>query len=142
MKPRNPEFRAYTQAKIELNQYMKYLGFQITTIEAGLIEGELEFKTHHQQQDGWVHGGVTSALCDIVAGYASYTMLEEGQRVVTAEIKISYYNPGRGDKIYARGRVLKAGRRFIFAESEVYVIEAEEEKTVARATTTMAVLDK
>lgn len=140
MTSRNPDYEAYTRQKIAVNEFLKHVGFEITRIAPGEIEGHLDFRKIHEQQDGWVHGGVTSTICDMVAGYASYSMVEAGQRVVTVEIKISYFNPGKGDRIFGRGRVLKAGRRFHFCESEVYVLEDGEEQTIARATTTMAVI--
>jgi uncharacterized protein (TIGR00369 family) len=132
-----------TRHKIAVNQFLKHIDFKIDKIEPGVIEGHIDFQEFHQQQDGWVHGGVISTICDMVAGYASYSMVEEGQRVVTVEIKISYFNPGKGERIFGRGQVLKTGRRFHFCESEVYARGADGANyTIAKATTTMAVIEK
>ncbi|MDB5283392.1 MAG: thioesterase, partial [Bacteroidota bacterium] len=99
---RNPKYKEYTELKISRNKFIKVLGFEITKIEPGSIEGEMEFKEMHQQQNGWLHGGVTSAVLDMVQGFAAYSLVDEGQQVFTVEAKISYYNPGIAGKFYAR----------------------------------------
>ncbi len=140
MEPRNPKFREYTEMMIGRNKFIKWLGFNITKIEPGLTEGELVFTELHHQQNGWLHGGVTSAILDMVEGFAAYSMVEEGQKVFTVEAKISYLNPGTADKFYARGTVIKPGKRFHFCEGEVYYLKEGEEVIVAKGSATMAVI--
>jgi acyl-coenzyme A thioesterase PaaI-like protein len=77
----------------------------------------------------------------MVSGFASYTMVEKDQQVFTVECKVSYYNPGIADRFFARGWVEKAGKRFHFSASEVYYIKNGEKVTVAKSTTTMAVIE-
>lgn len=138
---RNPNYVEYTQYKISQNQFIKWLGMQITKIEPGYIEAELEFKEMHQQQNGWLHGGVTSAVLDMVEGFAAYSLVEQDTQVFTAEAKISYYNPGIASRFYARGWVDKPGKRFHFCQGEIYYLnEQGEEVTVAKGSTTMAVV--
>jgi uncharacterized protein (TIGR00369 family) len=67
-------------------------------------------------------------------------MVPEDQHVMTAEIKVSYLNPGLGDRLHAVGWVLKAGRKIVFCEAEVYAIRGEERRLIAKATTSMAVI--
>jgi uncharacterized protein (TIGR00369 family) len=137
---RNPEFVEYTQQKVSQNKFIKWLGFSVTKIEPGYVEGELEFKEMHEQQDGWLHGGITATLLDMVQGFAAYSLVEAGQKVFTVEAKTSYFNPGISDKFFARGCVIKAGRRFHFCEAEVYYLKDEEEVTVGKGSSTMAVI--
>ena len=119
---------------------MQWMGFVITKIEPGYLEGEMEFKEMHHQQNGWLHGGATSTILDMIEGFASYSLVEEGQKVFTVEAKISYFNPGTADKFYARGGVVKPGKRFHFCEAEVYYLKEGEEVTVAKGSATMAVV--
>lgn len=136
---RNPNFREYTEYKIGRNQFIKWLGFVITKIEPGYTEGELEFKEIHEQQNGWLHGGVTSAILDMVQGFGAYSLVNDGQQVFTVEAKISYYNPGIANKFYARGGVVKAGKMFHFCEGELYYLKDGEEVIVAKGSATMAI---
>ncbi len=140
MEARNPDFVAYTQQKIVQNKFIKWLGFSVTKIEAGYVEGELEFREMHEQQDGWLHGGITATLLDMVQGFAAYSLVEDGQKVFTVEAKTSYLNPGTSNKFFARGGVIKPGRRFHFCEAEVYYLKGTEEVIVAKGSSTMAVI--
>jgi uncharacterized protein (TIGR00369 family) len=141
MTPRNSKWKEYVQYKMDRNKFSRALGLDFVTIEPGVIEGELVFQEMHEQQNGYLHGGVTSAICDMVSGFASYTLVEQDQQVFTVECKVSYFNPGISDKFYARGWVEKAGKRFHFSASEVYYIKDGEKVTVAKSSTTMAVIE-
>ncbi len=137
---KNPNFQDYVRYKISVNQFMHNLGFEIYRIEEGYIEGAMPFQRMHEQQNGYLHGGVTSSLCDMAAGFAAYSLVGEGEQVFTVEAKVSYLSPGIGKRVIAKGWVLKPGRRFHFCESEVY-IEKEDgtQKLMAKGSTTMAV---
>lgn len=105
-----------------------------------MIEGELSVTPIHFQQDGFVHGGVIATVADIVAGFAAVSLVAEDQRVVTGEIKISYFAKGDGDTLKAIGRVIKPGKRMNFCEAEVYSLKNGDEKLIAKATTSMITL--
>lgn len=138
---RNPGYKAYTEFKISKNKFMKWLGFSIHTIKPGYTEGEMDFTEIHEQQNGWLHGGVTATILDMVQGFAAYSMVEEGQQVFTADARVSYYNPGIAKKFYARGWVDKPGKRFHFCMGELYYVNDKgEEVTVAKGSSTMAVV--
>jgi acyl-coenzyme A thioesterase PaaI-like protein len=62
------------------------------------------------------------------------------QHIVTADLKISYLNPGVGTALFAKGWVLKAGRRLNFCEAEIFSIQGEERTLIAKASATMATL--
>lgn len=140
MQSRNPAFKEYVQLKIERNEFIKALGFKIHHIEPGKVEGELPFLKIHEQQNGYFHGGVISSLCDMACGYAAYSLVEDGTQVFTVEIKVSYLRKGIGDKLIAKGWVVKPGRNFHFCEAEIYVENKGERKLIAKATSTMAVV--
>lgn len=137
----NPEYKLRVEKFLERQHFMKLVGFTMDVIEAGKTEGFLEIGQQHEQQTGLIHGGVIATLADIVAGFAAYTLVSEDQHVVTAELKISYLNRGMGQQLYAIGRVLKQGRRLHFCESEVWSVNGGGRKLIAKATTTMAVIN-
>ncbi|MES2622110.1 MAG: PaaI family thioesterase [Bacteroidota bacterium] len=140
MEVRNPKFKEYVELMVSRNKFINLLGFEITKIEPGYLEGQLEFKEFHHQQNGWLHGGVTSTILDMIQGFASYSMVEEGQKVFTVEAKISYLNPGIAGIFFSRGGVIKPGKRFHFCEAEVYYLKDGEEVIVAKGSSTMAIL--
>jgi uncharacterized protein (TIGR00369 family) len=134
----NPDYKKRIELFLERQYFMKHIGFRLNVIEEGRTEGWLDLQQMHQQQKGLVHGGVTATVADIVAGFAAYTVVPADWHVVTAEIKISYFKAGMGDQLYAKGWVLKQGRKVNFCEAEVYIVKGDKKSLIAKATTTMA----
>jgi acyl-coenzyme A thioesterase PaaI-like protein len=60
--------------------------------------------------------------------------------VVTAEIKVSCLRPGIGERLIAKGQVLKPGRNIHFCESEVWAVQDGKEVLVAKSSSSMAVV--
>ena len=127
--------------KIRANKFSRYVGYQFVSVESGRVDLSLEMKEFHHQQNGYAHGGLISAMCDIAAGFAAYTSIPVDQQVVTGEIKVSYYRAGKGEVLYASGYVVKAGKRVMFCEADVYYLDENRKKIdVAKATTSMIVI--
>jgi len=94
----------------------------------------------HLQQAGLVHGGVIATVADIVAGFSAYSLVGVDEKVVTGELKISYLRPAKGEILWAKGWVLKQGRKINFCEAEVYVLNGNKPKLIAKATTSMIII--
>ena len=116
---------------------MTTLGATLSKISPGLIEIELKPSAHLSQQHGFVHAGAVSAIADSAAGYAALTLMPTNRGVLTVEFKINLLAPAVGEQIYARGRVLKAGRTLTLAQSDVFALRAGEEKLIAVLTATL-----
>ena len=141
IKTYNPDFKNTINEKLDRQFFMQLLGFKITDISEGKIEGELALKDIHKQHKGFVHGGVIATVADIVAGFAAVSLVPADHHVVTVELKTSYLNPGLGEKLFAKGWVLKQGRKLNFCEAEVYAISGSSEPVlIAKASATMATL--
>jgi uncharacterized protein (TIGR00369 family) len=137
----NPDFKADIEEKLERQEFMKLMGFRVTAIAVGRVEGELVLEQKHRQHKGFTHGGVIATLADIVAGFAAVSLVPKDHHVVTAEIKVSYFHPGLGDKLLAKGYVIKQGRKLNFCEAEVYAVKGEAEPLlIAKASTSMATI--
>jgi uncharacterized protein (TIGR00369 family) len=93
------------------------------------------------QQQGAGHAGLTFALGDTAAGYAALGLLPPGAEVMTAEIKINLLRPAIGDRLIARGAVVKAGRRLTVVRAEVSALAADRERLVAVLLGTMVPVD-
>ena len=137
----NPDFKNTINEKLGRQFFMQSLGFKITDISEGKIEGELELQQMHKQHKGFVHGGVIATVSDVVMGFAAVSLVPQDHHVVTVELKTSYLNPGLGEKLFAKGWVLKQGRKLNFCEAEVYSVSAGKEPfLIAKASATMATL--
>lgn len=137
---KNPSFREYVAEKVKRQELMKRLDISLSKVDPGLVEIDIPFQKMYEQQDGYLHGGLTGALADITSGFAAYTLVAEGERVVTADIRTSYFRPGLGERIFASGKVVKPGKNFHFCESEVYMIREGKKVLIAKSSSTMAIV--
>jgi uncharacterized protein (TIGR00369 family) len=136
--PRNPNYEAFIKEKLSGQYFMRHIGFDLTTIEPGYIEGRAPISTFLTQQDGYVHGGVTATVADIVCGFAAFSLVRQEEHVVTGDLSLAFLAPGKGQKVFAKGYVLKPGKRLNFCEGEVYTEDPEHGDTlIARVHTTM-----
>ena len=113
---------------------MKTLGATLVKVSAGLVEIAIRPTAAISQQHGFAHAGAVSAIADSAAGYAALTLTPVDTGVLTTEFKINFIAPAIGDRIVARGHVVKAGRTLTVAQSEVFAERAGEEKLIALLT--------
>ena len=116
---------------------MSTLGATLGPISSGAVEIALKPSAAISQQHGFVHAGAVSAIADSAAGYAALTLMPPGRGVLSTEYKINLLAPAVGDRIVARGRVVKAGRTLTLAQAEVFAQTADDEKLIALLTATM-----
>jgi uncharacterized protein (TIGR00369 family) len=97
-------------------------GFRITEVHDGEVVIACAADEAFYNPMGVVHGGLLCTLLDTAMGLSVHTQLGPGTRFTTIEIKVNYLKAVRGDAgdLSARGRVVKRGRRVIFAEAEVH----------------------
>jgi uncharacterized protein (TIGR00369 family) len=136
----NSDFKNTIIQKLDGQHFMHHIGAKLTVIEKAYIEAELQMEQQHLQQAGFTHGGVTATLCDLVTGFAAFSLVALGEAVVTADLKVSYLNPGDGDKLIAKGWVNKPGQMLHFCEGEVWISKAGELTQIAHCTALMAVV--
>jgi len=116
---------------------MRTLGARLCDVAPGKVEIELRPHPGVSQQHGFVHAGAVSAIADSAAGYAALSVMPPEAGVLTAEFKINLVAPAKGERIVARGRVVKAGRTLILSQAEVFAITGAAERLVAVLTATM-----
>ncbi|APO87688.1 PaaI family thioesterase [Marivivens sp. JLT3646] len=102
---------------------MALIHAEIPVIEEGRAEIEIPHWDGVLQQHGYVHGGVVGMIADSAAGYAAMTVVPEGTSVLTVEYKINMVAPANGDKIVAKGSVLRAGRTLLLTKADVYAVK-------------------
>jgi uncharacterized protein (TIGR00369 family) len=87
---------------------MTTLGATLGSVSPGMVEIVLRPHPAISQQHGFVHGGAVSAIADSAAGYAALTLMPADTGVLTTEFKINLLAPAAGERIVARGRVVKS----------------------------------
>lgn len=132
----------FFKERLKNNHFINHMGLVLEMVDAGEAQMTLEVESHHLQQNGFLHGGVTATICDVVTGIAAYTAVDESKNVVTADLKVSYLNPSTSRLIRAKGRVKKAGKFLVYCEGDVFdVFENGTEKLIASCTSIMAAVD-
>ena len=112
---------------------MTTLGATLGSVSPGLVEIVLRPHPAISQQHGF---GAVSAIADSAAGYAALSLMPAAG-VLTTEFKINLLAPAAGERILARGRVVKAGRTLTLAQAEVFANTGGQEKLIALLTATL-----
>ncbi len=105
----------------EESPFYTLLGISISALGPGYAELSTITRRDHANPLGTVHGGMLLTIADGAMGNAIRSL---GIRGVTVDCSTAMISAAPfGEKIIARGRVLKAGRNLIFAESQVFAGE-------------------
>lgn len=120
---------------------MTTFGASVLEVSQGLVRLRAPIRPGSSQQHGAGHAGLTFALADTAAGYAALTMMEEGREVMTAEAKINLMAPALGDHLIAIGKVVRAGRRLVVVQADVFAIADHVSRHVALLQGTMIPVD-
>jgi len=125
MKYMNPDFvQAIRQSFID-QSVMTLIGAELGLVEPGIVEINLPFRSDLTQQDGFLHAGVITTIADSAAGYAAYTLMPAGSRVLSVEFKVNLLRPARGETFVARAEVVKRGRTLTVVRADVFALSAE-----------------
>ena len=100
---------------------MTHLGARLVAAGDGRCTIEAPMAPPLTQQDGFFHAGVTASLADTAAGYAAYTRMAAGERVLTIEFKLNLLRPAAGTRLRAEARVLRSGRQLTVVEATARV---------------------
>lgn len=125
-RPRDPNYAARVRASFNLQNAMALIGAQMAVVEPGYTEIHLPYREGITQQHGFIHGGVVGMIADSAAGYAANTLTSADASVLTVEYKINLIAPADGERLVARGEVIRPGRTLIITKAEVFAVKAEE----------------
>lgn len=135
--PRDPDWEGRVRRSFARQSFMALIGCTLQRLAPGECDLALPRRDDLLQQHGFFHAGGTTSIADSAAGYAALTLFPPATGVLTTELKINLLAPGRGERLVARGRVIKAGRTLSVCRSDVYGIDGDDEVHVATALLTM-----
>lgn len=135
--PRTDNYIELVQKAFAEQGFMQHLGVEIAELKPGYCELHLPFKPELDQHHGYFHGGVIGSLADVSGGFAGFTLLAEGQAMLTVEYKLNIIAPGAGDYLKGVGRVVKAGRTLTVTEIDVFGVKDGVETQCATAIQTL-----
>jgi uncharacterized protein (TIGR00369 family) len=135
--PPDPAYADRVRASFAAQGVMRHLGAVLSLVGPGVCVVELPFRPELTQQDGFFHAGVATTIADTACGYAAFTLMPPGARVLTVELKVNLLAPARGERLRATGRVERAGRTLTVVRGEVEALTGGEAATVALMQGTM-----
>lgn len=135
-----PGFESRVRDSFTRQTFMAMLGASLTRVAPGEVTITLPVRAALAQQHGSVHAGALASILDSAAGYAAFSLMPADAGVVSVEFKVNLLEPAVGDRIEARGRVVRAGRTLSACTAEAWAISGSDEKLVATLQGTMMCL--
>lgn len=136
----NPNYEPRVRASFARQAAMTLIGAVMTRVEPGRCTIELPVRDDLGQQHGFVHGGVVGMIADSAGGYAAFTLMPADASVLTVEYKINMLAPARGERLIARGEVLKPGRTLSIVRADVTALDGGRETPIAAMQQTLMVM--
>ena len=133
----NADAVAHVRESFARQGYMETLGAELVHVADGEVDIALPFSERLVQQDGFLHAGVVAGATDSACGYAALTRMQAGSEVLTVEFKINLLAPAAGERLIARGRVIRSGRNLTVCRGDAVTVSEGSEKHVATMTATL-----
>ena len=133
----DPDVEARVRDLFERQRLLGTVGARLGEVAPGSVEIELIPAVGLTQQHGYVHAGAVTSIVDTACGLAAYSLMPPGSGVLSVEFKVNLLAPAAGDRLVARGRVVRAGRTLTVTQGDVVALTAGEEGLVATMVATM-----
>ena len=137
---RNPNYVDDVQTSFAKQNAMALIKATLPIVEPGLTEIHVPHWHGIEQQHGFVHGGVVGMIADSAAGYAAMTTIPANASVLTVEYKMNLLAPADGEKLIARGQVIRSGRTLVITKAEVFAVQGEQHTLCALMQQTIMVM--
>jgi uncharacterized protein (TIGR00369 family) len=135
--PPNPNFIEVTKQFLMAMPIARHFGFDITDVAPGRFEITQPFRPEFSFREGTFQAGPIGTLANMAAACAGATMLPEGWAASTVDYTLKLLAPAVGEKLVARGRVLRSGRTLSVAAADVFSVKNGKETLCATALTTI-----
>ena len=106
----------------ETAAFNRWAGFEVIAAADGRAEIRLAWRPEFGQYAGFLHAGMIAALLDTACGYAAATL---AGNVLASLFSVNCLAPAIGESFVARGKVIKAGRKQVFASAELFASSAD-----------------
>lgn len=136
----NPDFVECVTASFDKQNAMHLIRATLSLVEHGRTEIHVPHWDGIEQQHGFVHGGVVGMIADSAAGYAAMSMVAASASVLTVEYKMNLVAPANGEKLIARGEVVRPGRTLIVTKADVFAVKDGTETLCALMQQTIMVM--
>jgi len=123
----------------DANPFFRMMGIEVVSYGTGEAVLEMEVTPDMMNGDGWLQGGVYTALADEAMALALVTVMEADESIATVSETTSFYRGVREGRLRAEGRVVRKGRRIAFAEGRLF-LDGEDAVILSKSDASFAVL--
>ena len=114
----NEEAVAYYQAvAVEASGFSHFLQAEPLRVFRGESELVVELRHDLTQHHGYAHGAVVGALADNACAWSASSVAGD---VVTGGYTINFLAPAQGQRLRAKGSVIRAGKRQVIVRADVW----------------------
>ena len=124
-----------TSLIIKYPPFLEFLGITVESLDTDSLCIKLAMRDELRGYpgDGALHGGVISAMIDIVGGtVVAWNLLKDNkehdmqeqikrlQKMSTVDLRVDYLRPGKGEMFTATASVLRTGKKLAVTRMELY----------------------
>jgi uncharacterized protein (TIGR00369 family) len=103
----------------DANPFFTLMGIEIGVIGKGCATLRMPVRPDMLNGEDFLQGGLFTALADEAMVLAIYPLLDPEERIATISESTTFMSGTQGGVLIGTGRVIKKGRRVIFAEGEI-----------------------
>ncbi|RJF87592.1 hotdog fold thioesterase [Oleomonas cavernae] len=138
--PDSPEaMLALLERSVLTSGFSTMLGARPLRCWQGECELLIDLKPELTQHHGFAHGAVVGAAADNACAWAAASVAGD---VVTASYTLHLVAPAKGERLRAKGLVLKSGRRQLTVRADVFAETGNEARLVATALAAVARVER
>jgi len=109
---------AYMKAvAVARSGFSSWLGVEPIKVWEGESELLLVIRPEHTQHHGYAHGAIVGLMADNACAWAAASTAGD---VVTGSYTINFLAPAVGQRLRAKGNVVRAGKRQVVANAQVW----------------------
>jgi acyl-CoA thioesterase len=111
------------QSGRDANPFFRLMDIEIGDICEGNAEISMKIRPDMMNGEDWLQGGLFTALADEAMVLAIYSLLPPDEQIATISETTTFISGAREGTLVASGRVIKKGKRVVFAEGDVRSLE-------------------
>jgi uncharacterized protein (TIGR00369 family) len=110
--------------------FSNWLQVEPIVVWQGRSELTLDLRPEMTQHHGFAHGGIVGLMADNACAWAGASVLGD---VVTGGYTINFLRPAKGERLRAKGEVIKPGKRQAVVRADVFAETAGEDPLLVAA---------
>ena len=118
--PRDPAYADRVAAAFRDESAASRWGGELTSVSPGVVEIALSFFDDSTGGPDMLHRSIVAALLDDACVLATLSLTSPGDLAATAEYKLNFLAPAKGNEVTVRAEVLRPGRSITVCRADAF----------------------